>query len=556
MSPVFYRFLHELAERVRPTRDDATLLRAVVRLTKEHFEAQAACLMSIEPGRPRAEPLFSLPREAQWDQAIASAFARGDYPGTRAGLIGATVARRGRPWGALLLTRTERPFESGAGRNLARVATLLGDALDRIDNQRVQEVRERLDRKIMEQIRPRDLFYQLLHGLRTVTHYDHSSALLIGDDDETSLELVAEQLACIKGKSRYIGRRFELSEPLRTLMRRGGVFGFDRREDAWHAWGGEAAEVAIANLLDYNRSARPDDERPREAAMICAPIATRRSVIGVLKIAAVHADTFGQFEREAVQSFCSQASVAIQYLQRTESLERKMLAAERKHAIANIARGVSHDINNALGAVLPLVQELREEAADGQVDPRTLVEDLKQIEQSLQVSRRIFGGMLALARGSARSIGEGNVRRAIDGALAILADGLQRRQIELHIDAAEDLPSVAVGQGDLAQLFLNLASNARDAMPSGGRLSVRAWHEANRVEVELRDTGHGMTPEQLARIGEPFYTTKSEGNGLGLSICRSIVFQAQGALHLESTPGQGTCIRVGLPISTPRRSDR
>ncbi|MFO0838063.1 MAG: ATP-binding protein [Phycisphaerae bacterium] len=551
---MFYRFLHELGERLRQTRDDEGLLRHAVRAASEEFDADAACLATIEAGEAVARPLFALPREHAWDAEVATAFARGDYPGVTPRLIGATVWRRGRPWGALLVQRRERAFESGDGRNLAKVAAMIGEALDRLDRARLLDVRDRLDRKIMEQIRPRDLFYQLLHGLRTITRYDHSSALLIGDDDESALELVAEQLACVKGKSRYIGRKLALSEPIRKLMREGGVYGFDRRGQRWTEWGGSPQAAALAELLDYNRDA-PAGERPREACMVCAALATRRSVIGVLKISAMHSGTLGKFEREAVRQFSSQASVAIQYLQRTGTLERQMLAAERKHAFANIARGVSHDVNNALGAVLPLVQQLRADLAAGELDLATLGDDLKQIEQSLQVSRRIFGGMLALARGSARSLGEGNVRRAIDGALEILHDGLQRRKVQVRIDAAENLPSVAVGQGDLTQLFLNLASNARDAMPDGGELHVRAQRVDARVEVEIRDNGVGMAIEQLARVGEPFYSTKADGNGLGLSICRSIVFAAQGDLRLESKPGLGTTVRVWLPIAAPRSAE-
>ena len=92
---------------------------------------------------------------------------------------------------------------------------------------------------------------------------------------------------------------------------------------------------------------------PREAAMLCAPLATRDGVLGVLKVAARHAGTFGTYEAELLQRFMPLAAVAIQNSQRTVTLEAKMLAAERKHAIADLARGISHDVNNALGLSCP-----------------------------------------------------------------------------------------------------------------------------------------------------------------------------------------------------------
>ena len=102
---------------------------------------------------------------------------------------------------------------------------------------------------------------------------------------------------------------------------------------------------------------------------------------------------FIRYESELMSSFLPQAGGPM-HAERTESLETKMLAAERKHAIADVARGVSHDLNNAVGAVLPLVEQMRADADSGTLDPKTFGDDLKQIEHSLQVCRRIFSGML------------------------------------------------------------------------------------------------------------------------------------------------------------------
>src|SRR5207237_5972355 len=119
--------------------------------------------------------------------------------------------------------------------------------------QRIVEVRARIDRKIMEQLRPKDLFYQILHGLRSLTNYDHSSALLICDPRENALEIVAEQIAWLKGRSRRIGLRLPLNDDLWHLMRDSTVYGFNREDGGWREWLGQDS-IALAQLLDSNNA--------------------------------------------------------------------------------------------------------------------------------------------------------------------------------------------------------------------------------------------------------------------------------------------------------------
>jgi signal transduction histidine kinase len=225
-----------------------------------------------------------------------------------------------------------------------------------------------------------------------------------------------------------------------------------------------------------------------------------------------------------------------------------MVEAEKKHAVANLLRGVSHDVNNALGSVLPLVQQILIDCQSRTVDAETLADDLQQIEESIQTCRRIFGGMLALARGARPGFVQANVRRALDSTLAVLSDGLVRQGIQLEVDIGEFMPNIQAGQGDIEQLFLNLATNAKDAMPNGGVLSIRTEAAADQIAILVEDAGCGIPSEVMSRIQQPFFTTKKNGNGLGLSICRSIIWNARGQMEIASRPGSGTRIRVLLPI--------
>ena len=305
--------------------------------------------------------------------------------------------------------------------------------------------------------------------------------------------------------------------------------------------------MALAELLDYNRIVEDPATDSREASMLCAPLVTRDGVLGILKVAACYPGRFSSYEAGLVERFRPLAAAAIQNSQRTSTLQSKMLEAEKKHAVANLLRGVSHDVNNALGSVLPLVQQILDDLNSNRLQIDTLSQDLQQIEQSIQTCRRIFGGMLALSRGASQRSVQANVRRAVDSTLAILRDGLERQAIQLEVELGHLVPNIEAGQGDLEQLFLNLATNARDAMPKGGVLSIRTENLGDHIAILIRDTGCGIPAEIMARIQEPFFTTKQNGTGLGLSICRSIVGNAGGRMEIESQVGSGTQIRVLLP---------
>jgi two-component system, NtrC family, sensor kinase len=542
-----WAFLDELKNHLGAVREDQNALRLSLRRTCEHFKVEDGCIAIATPDGSRAELISVIPRGGKWDLVCLAAFLKTQRPRIPPNIIMAPVRRRGRLW-AVLALRGQGEFEIPSSYiALRRVAKLISESIEVVDWQRNIDVRSQIDRKILGQLRPKDLFYQILHGLRSLTHYDHSSALLICDRRENTLELVAEQIAWLKGKSRRIGLKLPLNDDIWALIRNNTVYGFNRRNGGWNEWSG-GASTRLAELLDYNKIAEGSSSDRREFCMLCAPLATRDGVLGVLRVAACYPGSLSGYEADLVQRFAPLAAVAIQNSQRTVTLEAKMLQAEKKHAVANLLRGVSHDVNNALGCVLPLVQQILADVESNELQRDTFFQDLQQIEQSLQTCRRIFGGMLALARDTSQGNLQANVRRALDSTLAVLRDGLERQGIRLDIELGDVVPNIQAGQGDLEQLFLNLATNARDAMPKGGVLSIKTEAVGDHIAILIHDTGCGIPAESMSRIQEPFFTTKKNGNGLGLSICRSIIWNAGGRMEIKSQPGAGTRIRVLLPI--------
>ena len=541
-----FKFLDGLQAHLKGVREPQKALRHALRDICEFFQPTHGCIATLQAGQPEADLLFTLPKDGSWNLDVLARFIRNGRAPVQHDLLIAPVPRRGGAWGAIALSRPGRPYDRYESRQLARAAVALSDAVHRIDSDRMLGVRDRIDRKIMEQIDPKDLFYQILDGLRSLTRYDHSSAVLIRQEGDPALRLVAEQIAWTKAKSQRIGLRLPIGEDAARMLHSEQVYGFDRHENRWQEWKGQPA-ASLADLLDYNNIDGGDGESQREASMLCAPLFTRDGLVGVLKIAARYPGRLTPFDAELVEHFRSQAGVAIQNLHRTESLRARVVTAERKHAMAELARTVSHDVNNALGSMLPLVQQMQEDLQGGTTEPLVFREDLEQVQKSLQVCRRIFGGMLSFSRGAVRRGRHGEVRRAIDTASAILKYGMGRGGITLLAETPDDLPAVVCGQSDLEQVLLNLLTNAREATLTGGNISVGARSVDSLVEISVADTGCGIPPQDLPKVVEPFFTTKPHGNGLGLSICRSILWEVGGNLTIQSEPGKGTRVDIALP---------
>lgn len=541
------RLVSELHTRLFDVRDPDKGLKLALKLARLAFEANSACLAMVPPGSEQAVVQIRNGAAIPWDLDLLARFLRGERPKLNRQTLLGVIERRGRPWAVLGLQWRNPSFEGGALRAISRVADAISIQVQRLDRERISEVRARIDGQMMDQHRPKDLFYQILHGLRTLTRYDHSASLLTFDEGTHSLELVADQIAWRKGKSQLIGKRVKVDDNTRKLLQSGEVLGFDRIKGRWVEWSGRQDFAVLAETLDLNFGIWEEGRDRSEDSLLCAPLATRQRLLGVLKVASVHPSSLGPYEGDLVKRFLPQAAVAIRNLRRTESLREGLLAAEKKHVLAELARGVSHDINNAIGSVLPLIQQLLVEAREGQVSSEVLAEDLERIEESLKVCRRIFDGMLAFSKGSSPRMGDGDLRRAVERALGVLADSLRRHSVSVEHEVPMTGAAVGIPQGDLEQLILNLATNARDAMPDGGKLSIRAREIDGAFEILVEDDGHGIDPELRSHIHEPFFTTKRTGNGLGLSICGSILSNAQGRLTIQSEPGRGTCVKVHIP---------
>jgi hypothetical protein len=228
-------------------------------------------------------------------------------------------------------------------------------------------------------------------------------------------------------------------------------------------------------------------------------------------------------------------------------LEEQLRLSEKMASIGLLAAGVAHEVNTPLTGISSFTQMLLEDA-DPQ-DPRTRL--LEKIERQTFRAAKIVNGLLTLARPTSSDRSSFDINVVIAEVLGLVEHQFETSRIRVRRELSGS-PMVVMGhEHKLQQVFLNLLLNAKDAMPKGGWLSIGTRADGDRVIAEVADTGSGIPSEYLARIYDPFFTTKTigKGTGLGLSITYGIVREHEGVIECESAAGQGTRFILSFPAA-------
>jgi signal transduction histidine kinase len=230
-------------------------------------------------------------------------------------------------------------------------------------------------------------------------------------------------------------------------------------------------------------------------------------------------------------------------------LEQRLVQADKLSSIGLLAAGVAHEVNTPLAVISTYAQMLAKQVSDD--SQKSLILD-KIAKQTFRASE-IVNSLLNFSRTSTTSLGDLSLNRVIQETLSLLEHQLQKSGIQVKTDLDPGLPPVRGNAGQLQQVFLNLFLNARDAMSAGGTLEVRTWPEGSGARAEVADTGHGIAPEHLHRIYDPFFTTKAvrKGTGLGLSVTYGIIQEHGGSIEVFNRPGGGASFRLELPLAVP-----
>ncbi len=228
-----------------------------------------------------------------------------------------------------------------------------------------------------------------------------------------------------------------------------------------------------------------------------------------------------------------------------DELERRLVQADKLSSIGLLAAGVAHEVNTPLAVISTYAQMLAKQVSGDDQKSKLLEKIAKQTFRASE----IVNSLLNFSRTSPTDFVEVDLNRIVRETASLVEHQFQKTGVVTRMALSEELQPVRGNSGKLQQVFLNLFINARDAMPGGGSLTVRTWAENGFAHAEIADTGQGISPEHLARIYDPFFTTKGpkKGTGLGLSITYGIVQEHNGIIEVESTLGHGTRFRLEFP---------
>jgi signal transduction histidine kinase len=243
---------------------------------------------------------------------------------------------------------------------------------------------------------------------------------------------------------------------------------------------------------------------------------------------------------EQVDHLTTRIEAVVQELQQRE---REVLRAEQLAAVGQLAAGVAHEVRNPLTSIKMLVQLALEDRTGLPRDDLWVIEsEVRKMEHSLQT-------FLDFARPPKPERRRVNLHDVISGVLNLTRGRAEKQKVAVRVDAPAEPILLTADAGQLQQVLVNLVLNGFDAMPAGGVLNLQVRQSGAWIDVEVADTGHGVSEELMPRLFQPFVSSKDTGLGLGLAISRRIAEDHGGTILVANRPGSGATFTLRLPIA-------
>jgi signal transduction histidine kinase len=302
-----------------------------------------------------------------------------------------------------------------------------------------------------------------------------------------------------------------------------------------------------------------DDESGfRTRSILCVPLKSRDRLVGVLEVINKQGGQgFSDEDLEVLIMLGNMIGPALEnaYLysrlkeklsltqEELQAVENKLLQTERLAALGKLSRGVAHEVRNPvmiIGGFARRLQKrlLADDPAQAMIAP--ILHELHRLEQMV-AEIEAFTVLLE------PDIKLRDLAGVIERVLAARAGALAERQIVVERQVPQDLPRMPLDDSLIGQALGHLIDNAREAMPRGGRLALIVTLEAKGVRLTLRDTGIGIPPEDLPYVFDPFFSSKPDGTGMGLTKVYQVITDHRGEIQIKSAPGQGTEVDIWLP---------
>ncbi len=222
--------------------------------------------------------------------------------------------------------------------------------------------------------------------------------------------------------------------------------------------------------------------------------------------------------------------------------EELLRTSDKLSVIGELAAGVAHEIRNPLTSLKGFTQILK-----SRLDSDSDQEFISIMLDELDRINMIVNEFMVLARPQALAHEKANLQDLLQNVLTLIETQATLNNVQIITRVIENIPNISCNENQIKQVLINVIKNSIEAMPHGGEIILSLFPVKNEVIIEVRDNGEGISNHQLTHLGEPFYTTKKKGNGLGLMICRRIVQNHQGTLLIDSKEGEGTVVKIKLP---------
>ena len=235
-------------------------------------------------------------------------------------------------------------------------------------------------------------------------------------------------------------------------------------------------------------------------------------------------------------------------LQRLKDTQEDLMQAEKLTSLGQMAASIAHEVNNPLAGVLIYTQLLAKKIATDSLPKEKALDYLAKMDSELTRSTRLIRNFLDFGRQSPPAFRVVNPNEVIERALSLVAHSAKIQHVEVLKELNSSLPRVMADFDQLQQVCTNLILNAVQAMPDGGRLTLRTSAEGSQLKIEVQDTGCGISAENMYKLFTPFFTTKREvkGVGLGLAVAYGIIQRHQGRIEVRSKEGEGTTFTIYL----------
>jgi signal transduction histidine kinase len=419
--------------------------------------------------------------------------------------------------------------------------------------------------------------------------YDYQKTLKLSSE---VMNLLTDIDRLVKLTTRIVCRKMELAEASTLVL-----------DEPNHRYIVKAAESKSRNLLDMtfsdghelfkhlfhtkslltkeelvhslsNSMIRSDDRKRFTAikkemdslhAQICIPCITRGKYMGN-KLVAVFClgekksgDAYSAEDIQLLTTLSNQAAVAVEnaimysdlmrQFQELKNTRDQLIQADKLAVIGTMAAGIAHEIKNPLTSIQLYVQMMQKRFDDQEFRQKFN----QMVPSEVERLNKIVNDLTSFAKPAKLESEPAQINDILEKTIRLSEISFKKMNVRVVRDLGA-VPLVSVNQQKMMQIFLNLIKNGAESMEKGGTLTIKTYHDAfaNKVCIDVKDEGHGITEENLKKLFTPFFTTKDKGTGLGLAITRRIIEEHKGEIKVKSKVGEGTTFTVELPIATQK----